>query len=436
MPWLIKDKDKQSENLFFVHVPRCGGTSLMKSHDIPNKSMTNCPFYKTIGMKIFFHRYKLLESANFPIVNTGNAILLLIFLYSWMNYSNTMIGKFIMAFTFMLFLGLSFVFTAPTIGRLTYVRRSFLILIHDFLFRFMESIEWCTGTNNKGYINHLTAHKLLHYGYIPSDVWYNTSTMAIVRNPYSRMVSVYMYNRFGPMESFEHFVKTWGTTMKHYQERGEMEEWYTPCHCLPQFEYTHFKGKQLVQSIVKQEELKYLKYKEDESKAIAQDSSIKDLPIPVKDALLGMPHDNKRKTSKKWYEYYNQETLNITYELYHHDFAIFGYSPKIDQRPDLVSPVPTEIKPDVDKLMRNSLNVQQERKSLLMLSASMSCGRSSMRGPSMKSAKFASLLSTLESDSDEKDDLDSDEKDDLLDSYQQSDLLDIDEKIEFLDSDK
>ena len=214
-----------------------------------------------------------------------------------------------------------------------------------------------------------------------------------------------MHNRFGPMESFEHFAKTWGTTMKHYQERGEMEEWCTPCHCLPQFEYAHFKGKQLVQSIVKQEELKYLKYKEDEKKAIQQDSSIVDLPTPVKEALLGMPHDNKRKTTKKWYEYYNQETLNITYELYHHDFAIFGYSPQIDQRPDLVSPAPLDVKPDVDRLMRNSLIVQQERKSLLTLSASISCGRSSMRGPSMKSAAFSSLLSTLESiDGDEKED--------------------------------
>ena len=40
-----------------------------------------------------------------------------------------------------------------------------------------------------------------------------------------------------------------------------MDEWYTPCHAIPQFEYTHDMNgtKKLVHSVVKQEELKYLK---------------------------------------------------------------------------------------------------------------------------------------------------------------------------------
>jgi len=369
----------------------------MKSHNVPNKSMEDCSLWKQLGMKIFFYRYKLLETANFPIYTPGNALLVSLILFSWRYYYHTFYGKLLMLSSFILFMGLSFVFTAPTIGRITPIRRSFLVLIHYVLFQFMESIEWCTGSNKKGYINHLTAHKLLHYEYIPSDVWYTTSTMAIVRNPYTRMVSIYMYNRFGPYESFGHFVRKWSKTMKHYQESGEMEEWYTPCHCLPQFEYTHFKGRQLVQSIVKQEELKYLKTHEDEHVIIEQDSSIKDLPTPVRDALLGMPHDNKRSTNKKWYEYYDQETLNITYELYHHDFTIFNYSPILKERPDLKSPIQKKTRKNVDRLMRNSLIVQEERKSLLQMSTRVSSRRSSMRGPSMKSHVYASLLSTMDS---------------------------------------
>jgi hypothetical protein len=31
--------------------------------------------------------------------------------------------------------------------------------------------------------------------------------------------------------------------MRHYTEKGEKEEWMTPCHCLPMFEYTHHEGK-------------------------------------------------------------------------------------------------------------------------------------------------------------------------------------------------
>ena len=78
--------------------------------------------------------------------------------------------------------------------------------------------------------------------------------------------------------------------MRPYMERGEKEEWYTPCHLLPMFEYTHFNGKQLVQSVVKQEELKLLKTREGAKEAMKMDSTVSDLPDLVRDALLGMPH--------------------------------------------------------------------------------------------------------------------------------------------------
>ena len=207
--------------------------------------------------------------------------------------------------------------------------------MHYILFRFMESIDWCTGTNIKGYMMHLTAQKLLKYGYIKADRFDSVCSLAIVRNPFSRMVSVYMYNRYGPLESFPTFMKRWHHMLHHYRERGEMEEYYTPCHLIPQFEYTHFEGKQLVQSVVKQEELKYLKTTDEAQKAIAAGSTVGDLPDTVRNALLGMPHTNRRDSGKKWFEYFDQETLNMTYEMYKKDFHIFDYPPSISQRPDL-----------------------------------------------------------------------------------------------------
>lgn len=126
--------------------------------------------------------------------------------------------------------------------------------------------------------------------------------------------------------------------MRHYIENGEKEEWYTPCHLLPMFEYTHFNGKQLVQSIVKQEELKLLKTKEGAQEAIKVDSTVSDLPDVVRDALLGMPHTNSRKTSKKWFDYFDQETMDLTYEMYKKDFEVFDYDSAIQQRPDLKPP--------------------------------------------------------------------------------------------------
>merc|ERR1712238_435488 len=67
-------------------------------------------------------------------------------------------------------------------------------------------------------------------------------------------------------------------------------------------------------------------------------NSIRDLPQVVKNALLNMPHANKRKTTKPWYDYYDQETLNMTHDMYQLDFEIFQYSPVIPQRPDLHCP--------------------------------------------------------------------------------------------------
>lgn len=82
------------------------------------------------------------------------------------------------------------------------------------------------------------------------------------------LVYIYMYNRFGPWESFNHFVKSWyNGPFKDYRESDrKMEEWYKPCHVIPQFEYTHYNTSASTNNddgtnsstIVKQEDLKYL----------------------------------------------------------------------------------------------------------------------------------------------------------------------------------
>lgn len=89
---------------------------------------------------------------------------------------------------------------------------------------------------------------------------------------------------------------------------------------------------------MKQEELKYLKTKDGAQEAMKQDSTISDLPDIVRDALVGMPHTNSRKTSQKWYDLYDQESMDLTYELYKFDFEVFGYDTSIKERPDLTSP--------------------------------------------------------------------------------------------------
>mmetsp|Transcript_25255 Transcript_25255/g.69628 ORF Transcript_25255/g.69628 Transcript_25255/m.69628 type:complete len:403 (-) Transcript_25255:2108-3316(-) len=389
MPWLERGKEKPAENLLFIHVPRCGGTSLMKSHDIANKVTKGGPWYRRFFMKIFFTRYELLEKNNFPIWTEMNAACLFIFIIGCFllqireaEYKALSIAM--IAGSFIVFFISTYVLVAPTICRVRFIRRLFLCTVEYLICQIIANTEYITGSNLHGYLPHLTAHKIIDYGYVSEEEFDEVSSFAIVRNPYARMVSIYMYNRFGPWESFSHFVRSWyNDTIKDYREKGELEEWFIPCHAIPQFEFTHNENgtKQLVHSVVKQEEIKYLKKisisvadyhhttgvdpaKNDElsdardaksgctksnTRSSSKDrqtqelttngfASIRCLPGPVRRALLEMPHENKRKTKIPWYEYYDQETLNLTYEMYHRDFEIFNYDVVLEQRPDLRPP--------------------------------------------------------------------------------------------------
>mmetsp|Transcript_20148 Transcript_20148/g.50139 ORF Transcript_20148/g.50139 Transcript_20148/m.50139 type:complete len:421 (+) Transcript_20148:128-1390(+) len=411
MPWLEKREEEPSENLLFIHVPRCGGTSLMKSHNLPQKATKAAPWYKKIGMRVFFSRYEVLEKNNFPLWTELNAIFLFIFIIGCIllqikGVVYKVISIAMISGSFIFSMSLTYVFVAPTISRVRIVRRLFLIITEYVMCRIVSNTEYITGANRHGYLPHLTARKIIDKDYVSEEEFERVSSFAVVRNPYARMVSIYMYNRFGACESFSHFVRSWyHHTIKDYRERGEMDEWFTPCHAIPQFEYTHdLNGtKKLVRYMVKQEELKYLKKisnldadrcngvgtdisekfevndnklndrnnddNSDESstkcttcsssnsgsssgsgsvssseecsteRSTTKDfSSIICLPEAIRRALLGMPHDNKRRTKTPWYEYYDQETLNLTYEMYHRDFEIFGYDVAIKQRPDLEMP--------------------------------------------------------------------------------------------------
>lgn len=358
----------------------------MHHYNVPSKAMKGRSLLGKLGMTIFFRRYRTLESANFPwktkaslacLALAAFSIYVLIAAGPEASFVVQDLSWAVAMISLTLFFCLSFIFTAPTIGRLTYVRRAYLLLIHYVLCRFMESIEWCTGTNKTGYMMHLTATKLVAHEYLSKQELDETTTMAIVRNPYSRMVSIYHYNKFGNAESFETFVQDWYARMtKPYRETGELDEWYTPCHTIPQFEFTHdARGKEMVQCIIKQEELKLLQKhrtkegitnndKEDNDEEAGRtitNSSVSNLPDLVRKALLDMPHTNSRAGGKKWHDYYTQETLDLVYEMYQTDFQVFGYSPLLEQRCDLQAPRLFNNKNNNNKSKNKTMQQQQER---------------------------------------------------------------------------
>lgn len=392
MPWLIKD-ESFARNLFLVHIPRCGGTSLTKSHNVPERAMESAEgWVHKLGMRLFFYTYYLWETDNYPTWTLWNAVCWSSLLWNgYLRFGLDLatiehaglrgileflrsFAVFNMLFSLVLSAGLSRIFVAPNFSRDSRIRRYHLRLVHYLFLNSMDHKKCVTGMTLQGWILHLTAHKLLNYGYVTPDEFDTAVTMAIVRNPYSRMVSLYMYNRFSPTETFKEFVDSWyKEVVKPYRQKGIVEEWETPCHSIPQFEYTHYDGVQVVQSIVKYEEIPDLIKDEDSVGDRGSLASLSDdsacIHKVVKAAFVGMPRCNERKTPKPWYEYYDQETMDRVYELYQMDFAIFDYPLHISERPDLRPPIRLGSKfkpPDLERMgietfVRNSNPASSKR---------------------------------------------------------------------------
>mmetsp|Transcript_17298 Transcript_17298/g.33980 ORF Transcript_17298/g.33980 Transcript_17298/m.33980 type:complete len:555 (-) Transcript_17298:287-1951(-) len=370
MPWLVHDEEKPEDDLLFVHVPRCGGTSLTKHFKVAKKSKKGLGPWRKFGMLYWWYRYRLLENANFPLVTIENGIFILQYVIAIILFttipayhndedcdpSTENCGNGIAAYTLfssgaMMFLTSTFLATAPIIGRQTFWRRAYALFITYVLCNWTGCEKWLVGCNIKGWFVHFTAAKMLKHGSIKESDLENS--FAIVRNPYSRMVSVYMYNRFGPLESFKSFTKRWCKhKLKKYHETGSTSEWDVYCHALPMFEFTHLDGEQIVKCIIKQEELRTLWYPGLTIRSRRHQKRLAEIPPKVAEALQGMPHSNSRKRSKPWHDYYDQELVDLVATTYALDFFYFGYDINVPNRPDL-KPPPIEPPHDVHPFSSN-----------------------------------------------------------------------------------
>jgi len=339
MPWLVREEEKASpkDALLFVHVPRCGGTSLSKLFKIEKRYPDSV--YNMLGLMYFFYRYRLLETTNYPWRTVENCLALImasVAMIVFFAVDDTIAPYIMWSSASLMLLSSTFIFVAPVVGRNTFARRAYALVVGKVLCAPLANVKWLTGCNDKGWLMHLTAENMVRYDYVDRETFERVSSFAIVRNPYSRMVSVWMYNRMGPLEDFATFVRRWMRKVAHQQQRGGMcNEWDVYCHVPPQHCFTHSDNKQLVQCIIRQEDLKSMK-----SPAPAPGFDL--LPEPVHQALLDMPHTNKRAKTKPWQEYYTKETMQQVLEMYGRDFAQFGYATAIPGRPELGCPSLTE----------------------------------------------------------------------------------------------
>jgi hypothetical protein len=369
MPWLVRDGSASgAKPLLFVHVPRCGGTSLNQQFRVSQQARTGRDLYHRIGMRYFSYRYKLLERANFPLAPYETMLASLQIALGYLLWAfgvggsastvcvpeqaggmvtpNCPPGAPSISMWCLASLSLFFstvVFTAPVSGRVDCMRRAYLVFVGRMLCNFTAAYEQLTGVGDKGYIVHWTAAKMVQYGHVSEAGFAQIDNFSIVRNPYSRMVSLYMYNRFGPLESFEHFVQSWHAKWLRYKALGSTEERDVYCHVLPQHEYTHLAGRQLVMTVIKQEHLKeivnggngvcFLAGARDEEAGVRAREG--PLPERIVQVLQEMPHTNRRQREKPWQDYYNARTLQLVIEMYRADFELFGYPFTVPGRPDL-----------------------------------------------------------------------------------------------------
>lgn len=332
MPWLIKDK------VLFIHIPRCGGTSITKHHRVGRKAREGMNPYHKFGLIYYYYRYALLEKANFPVFTYENLLALLQALTASFIYffvvplppaPYVMWAMSCATFTFS-----TFIWTAPVTMRSNALRYILMLFQHYVLCRFGGETKYMTGTNNIGYLFHITAKRAIKYGYVTQEQ-VEEMAFSIVRNPFSRMVSMYEYNkRIG--ESFSSFVEAFHRQyFDIYVGKGTSECRHIYCHVLPMHEYTHLDGEQVVSCVIKQESLKSL---------LASDFENTDVPPAIRSALSGIPHANSRSRRRPWQEYYNQKTYEKVLEMYREDFKIFNYEGVIPGREDL-TPVSYERQP-------------------------------------------------------------------------------------------
>ena len=367
---MIQERDAPSpeEALLFVHIPRSGGTSLNDDFKVPEQTRRGRHCIHRGLLMYFFYRYRLLEKSNFPFRSYENAyvccsltvaIILAIgfiikirlqdedgHLLPWAHPLNCeRVGLCLMPYLMMgsgslTFFVSTFVATAPSL-RSDLLRRFYLWFWH---ITGAYSTSVISGTNKNGFLMHLTAEEMQRHGYVTEEQFARVSSFAIVRNPYARMVSVYMYNRLGRCESFPVYIRRcysaylklcakgqWGTL------RGS-GEWGVFCHRLPAHAFTHDREKQLVGHVVRMEEIALLSPQHGGDRAAAprilhREPKQSELPPVVRRAILGMLRTNARPLQKAWQEYYDADTAALVLEMYKRDFELFGYPTAVPAPP-------------------------------------------------------------------------------------------------------
>ena len=185
------------------------------------------------------------------------------------------------------------------------------------------------GPPSKG---HLKAVDYVNKGWITQEQWDNATKFALVRNPYSKLVSAYNGRGVGfryrllnkKSWSFKEFVLEYFPTVFENNYIGSHDNYH---HVIPQHHYlVNAEGELVVNNIIQLEKIKvdlppFLK-------TIGLDGT---LPVQKhvsvqKDPLTGAALEKGEKL--KVSDYYDAETIAFVKEYYQKDFELLGYAPE------------------------------------------------------------------------------------------------------------
>ena len=154
------------------------------------------------------------------------------------------------------------------------------------------------------------------------DLYPHYYIFTFVRNPYSRLLSIYNYLKSGgvnPQDSEDY--KRYLSEYKDFEDfimvglKNNSEFLFNQQHLKPQHYFTHLNNNTTPLNFIG----KFESLKADFNQLLVNISQ------KNSDLWNNLPHENKGGTSKHWEEYYSDAMKEIVYETYKLDFELFDY---------------------------------------------------------------------------------------------------------------
>lgn len=352
MPWLLREEEAPTpeQALLLVHVPRTGGSQSYTQYRMQEKARAGRPWFPWFMMLYFAYRHSQNEASNFPIFTWENMWFSCVMLpfgvtlafVAWPLVAVSVCTWACVGLFFFTFLATPCGFRWAPLRRFELLMMGFL---HAWSYEYLYGADYETGT----LLMHMTAEEMVRHNLVSREQMKRVCSFSFVRCPYRRMLSLYMYNRCGPFESFETYVRRWHADYVTLREKGEWDvprehgDWSMYCHRLPSHVFTHdAEGKQLVHYIVKLEDMSLIgdtggvDGSDAESKLPATFQGVLDHMNAIKKtdkgkapriACLEATGRNARPLEKPWNDYYTPEIAQLVHEMFAKDFEIFGYDP-------------------------------------------------------------------------------------------------------------